>query len=40
LGRTVRALGPDGPRVRRDGGSRQRRLDLAPERNPVGEERS
>jgi hypothetical protein len=39
-GRTVRALGPDGPRVRRGGGSRRRRLDLAPGRDPVGEERS
>jgi hypothetical protein len=32
--------GPDGPRVRRGGGSRRRRLDLAPGRDPVGEERS
>jgi hypothetical protein len=39
-GRTVRALRPDGPRVRRGGGSRRRRLDLAPGRDPVGEERS
>jgi hypothetical protein len=39
-GRTVRALGPDCPRVRRGGGSRRRRLDLAPGRDPVGEERS
>jgi hypothetical protein len=39
-GRTVRTLGPDGPRVRRGGGSRQQRLDLAPGRDPVGEERS
>jgi hypothetical protein len=39
-GWTVRALGPDGPRVRRGGGSRRRRLDLAPGRDPVGEERS
>jgi hypothetical protein len=39
-GRTVRALGPDGPRVCRGGGNRRRRLDLAPGRDPVGEERS
>jgi hypothetical protein len=39
-GRTVRALGPDGPRVRRGGEGRRRRLDLAPGRDPVGEERS
>jgi hypothetical protein len=32
--------GPDGPRVRRGGGSHRRRLDLAPGRDPVGEERS
>jgi hypothetical protein len=32
--------GPDGLRVRRGGGSRRRRLDLAPGRDPVGEERS
>jgi hypothetical protein len=32
--------GPDGPRVRRGGGSRRRRLDLAPGRDPVGEKRS
>jgi hypothetical protein len=38
--RTVRALGPDGPRVCRGGRSRRRRLDLAPGRDPVGEERS
>jgi hypothetical protein len=39
-GRTVRALRPDGPRVRRGSGSRRRRLDLAPGRDPVREERS
>jgi hypothetical protein len=39
-GRTVRALGPDGPRVRRGGEGRRRRLDLAPGRDPVEEERS
>jgi hypothetical protein len=39
-GRTARALGPYGPRVRRGGRSRRRRLDLAPGRDPVGEERS
>jgi hypothetical protein len=39
-GRTVRTLGLDGPRVRRGGGSRRQRLDLAPGRDPVGEERS
>jgi hypothetical protein len=39
-GRTVRALGLDGPRVCRGGGNRRRRLDLAPGRDPVGEERS
>ena len=47
--RTVRDLtqdpgflpdGPDGPRVRRGGEVRRRRLDLAPVRDPVGEERS
>jgi hypothetical protein len=38
-GRTA-PWGPDGPRVRRGGGSRRRRLDLAPGRDPVGEERS
>jgi hypothetical protein len=32
--------GPDGPRVRRAGGSRRRHLDLALGRDPVGEERS
>jgi hypothetical protein len=31
---------PDGPRVRRGGEGRRRRLDLAPGRDPVGEERS
>jgi hypothetical protein len=38
--RTVRAYRPDGPRVRRGGEVRLRRLDLAPGRDPVGEERS
>jgi hypothetical protein len=38
--RTVRALGPDDPRVRRDGEGHRRRLDLALGRDPVGEERS
>jgi hypothetical protein len=38
--RTVRALRPDGPRVRRAAVDRRRRLDLAPGRDPVGEERS
>jgi hypothetical protein len=32
--------GSDGPRVRRGGRSHRRRLDLAPGRDPVGEERS
>jgi hypothetical protein len=31
---------PDGPRVRRSGEGRRRRLDLTPERDSVGEERS
>jgi hypothetical protein len=39
-GRTVRAYRPDGPRVRRGGEGRRRHLDLAPERDPVMEERS
>jgi hypothetical protein len=39
-GRTVRAYRSDGPRVRRDGEGHRRRLDLAPGRDPVGEERS
>jgi hypothetical protein len=38
--RTVRAYRPDGPRVRRGGESHRWRLDLAPGRDPVGEERS
>jgi hypothetical protein len=38
--RTVRAYRPKGPHVRRGGGVRRRRLDLAPGRDPVGEERS
>jgi hypothetical protein len=38
--RTVRALGSDGPRVRRGGEVHRRCLHLAPERDPVGEERS
>jgi hypothetical protein len=38
--RTVRTLGPDGPRVHRGGEGRRRRLDLAPGSDPVGEERS
>jgi hypothetical protein len=32
--------GPDGPRVRRVGEDHQRRLDLTPGRDPIGEERS
>jgi hypothetical protein len=39
-GRTVRAYRPDGPRVRRGGEGRRRRLDLAPGRDPIEEERS
>jgi hypothetical protein len=39
-GQTVRAYRPDGPRVRRGGEGRRRRLDLAPRRDPIGEERS
>jgi hypothetical protein len=31
---------PDGPRVRRGGGVRWQRMNLAPDRDPVGEERS
>jgi hypothetical protein len=31
---------PDGPRVPRGGGVHRRHLDLAPGRDPVGEERS
>jgi hypothetical protein len=38
-GRTVRALGPDGPRVRRAAEDRRRRLNLGPGRDPVGEKR-
>jgi hypothetical protein len=38
-GRTVRALGPDGPRVRRAADDRRRRLNLGPGRDPVGEKR-
>jgi hypothetical protein len=38
-GRTVRAYRPDGPRVRMGGKGRRRRLDLAPGRDLVGEER-
>jgi hypothetical protein len=38
--RMVRAYRPEGPRMRRCGGSHRRRLDLAPGRDPVGEERS
>jgi hypothetical protein len=37
--RTVRAYRPDGPHVRRGGGVRRRRLNLAPGRDPVGEKR-
>jgi hypothetical protein len=37
---TVRAWRPDDPRVRRGDGVRRRRLNLAPGRDPVGEERS
>jgi hypothetical protein len=40
MGRTVRALGLDGPRMRRGGEDRRRRLDLAPGMDPVGEESS
>jgi hypothetical protein len=40
IGQTVRAYRPDGPRVHRGGEGRRRRLDLAPGRDPVGEERS
>jgi hypothetical protein len=40
MDRTVRAYRPDSPRVRRGGEVRRRRLDLAPERDPVGDERS
>jgi hypothetical protein len=40
MSRTVRAWRPDGPHVRRGGRVRQRRLNLALERDPVGEERS
>jgi hypothetical protein len=39
-GRTVRAYRPDDPRVRRGGEGHRRCLDLAPGRDPVGEERS
>jgi hypothetical protein len=39
-GRTVRAYRSDSPRVRRGGEGCWRRLDLAPGRDPVGEERS
>jgi hypothetical protein len=39
-GRTVRAYRSNGPRVRRGGEGRRRRLDLAPRRDPVGEETS
>jgi hypothetical protein len=39
-GRTVRAYRPDGPHVRRGGEGRRQRLDLAPGRDPIGEERS
>jgi hypothetical protein len=34
------AYKPDGPRVRRGGEGHRRRLDLAPERDPVEDERS
>jgi hypothetical protein len=34
------ADGPDGPRVRGGSGVRRWRLNLAPERDPIGEERS
>jgi hypothetical protein len=40
MGRTVHACRPDGPRVRGGGGVRRQRLDLAPGRDPIGEERS
>jgi hypothetical protein len=39
-GRTVRALGPDGQRVCRGGEGSPAAKDLAPGRDPVGEERS
>jgi hypothetical protein len=39
-GRTVRAYRSDGPRVRRGGEGRRRRLDLSPGRDPVREDRS
>jgi hypothetical protein len=39
-GQTVRAYKSDGPRVRRGGEGHRRRLDLAPGRDLVGEERS
>jgi hypothetical protein len=38
--RTVRALGPNGPRMRRGSGVHRQRLDVAPGRDPIGEERS
>jgi hypothetical protein len=38
-GRTVRAYRPNGPRVCRGGGVHRRRLNLAPGRDPVREER-
>jgi hypothetical protein len=38
--RTVRAMGPDSPRVRRGGEGHRWRLDLTPGRDPVREERS
>jgi hypothetical protein len=37
--RMVRAYRPDGPRVRRGGEVRRRRLNLVPGRDPIGEER-
>jgi hypothetical protein len=39
MARTVRAYRPDGPRVRRGDGVHRRRLNLAPGRDPIGEER-
>jgi hypothetical protein len=39
-GRKVLAYRPNGPHVRRGGEGRRRRLDLAPGRDSVGEERS
>jgi hypothetical protein len=40
LGGSITANEPDGPHVRRGGGVHRQRLDLTPEKDPVGEERS